>query len=124
MATIYSVTVCDADDTSEPKIPEKLCTFHCSTSEPGKLNCKIYEGNSLGQYNILEKIHVNYFVVLVSEGEDVKADPLYTFDLTNETDYARLGENAVIIDLLNLNIIVKFQCINGNDIKIVVKTLN
>lgn len=50
---------------------------------------------------------------LVSQGDEIDKKALFTFDLTAETDYARLGENAVIIDLQNLNIIVRFKNVNG-----------
>lgn len=51
--------------------------------------------------------------LLASEGDGIDAKELFTFDLTADTDCARLGEKAVIIDVQKLNIIVRFQNVNG-----------
>lgn len=49
----------------------------------------------------------------MAEGAEIDGKALFTFDLTADTDLARLGEKAVIIDLPNLNITVKFEQVNG-----------
>lgn len=49
----------------------------------------------------------------MSEADATDEEALFTFDLTADTDYARLGERAVIIDAQKLNIIVRFEQING-----------
>lgn len=49
----------------------------------------------------------------MSEGDEVDGKALFNFEFTGETDYARLGEKAIIIDLQNLNIIVRFENFNG-----------
>lgn len=123
MATIYSVTVCDLDVDTDSKKPGKICTFHCSTIESGILSCKIFEGNPLKMYSSHKRLILGH-CLLVSQGNEVDEKALFTFDLTAETDYARLGENAVIIDLQNLNIIVRFQNVNGECLKVLINIKN
>lgn len=50
---------------------------------------------------------------IVSEGDEIDEKALFTFDLTADTDCARLGDKAFVIDAQNVNVSVKFQNING-----------
>lgn len=50
---------------------------------------------------------------VASGGDEIVKKALFTFDLTTDTDCARLGDKAFVIDAQKVNISVKFQNING-----------